>query len=273
MTAQTSSSRQRHLTPAQQRFYLSRDDFLNLVGDLKSQYAGDCDVEVGIAFHSLRAINIDTIRRVKDAYRVGSPDGVIHMHIAEQTKEIDDCVAAHRRRSVRYLYSEIDVDDRWCLVHAIHLTDDEVRLIAKSGAIAGLCPTTEANLGDGILPAPEFLSENGLIAIGSDSHISVSPRSELRLLEYGQRLTRRARALLGTEPESVGSRLYHSAAVGGAAAIGVATGSLEVGNRTDIVVLDPSHPAIANASNDRVLDRFAFCDAGNPFVHTICRGR
>ena len=257
------------LTPAQRRFFLDNDSFLDLVSDLRTRHATDPNVEVGIAFHSLRAVSMDDIQRVASAWRTMDANGVIHIHIAEQTAEVEDCVATSGRRSVEYLTSEIDVDDRWCLIHATHLNDAEIQSIARSGAIAGLCPTTEANLGDGIFPAPEFLDASGRIAIGSDSHISVSPRSELRLLEYGQRLTRRGRAILGTESDSVGTNLYKQAASGGAAAIGVPTGQITVGNRADIILLDPSHPTIAHAPTERILDRFVFCDAGNPVSGTI----
>lgn len=257
------------LAAAQRRFYLDNQSFLNLVSDLTTQYHNDVDVEIGIAFHSLRAVSIENIREVAAAWKTLRPDGVIHIHVAEQTKEVDDCVAVTGRRSVEYLMSEIEVDDSWCLIHATHLNESEIESIANRGAIAGLCPTTEANLGDGIFPAARFFAAGGRIAIGSDSHISVNPRSELRLLEYAQRLTKRARAVLGTRTESVGTHLYAQAAAGGACAIGVRTGSIEIGNRADIVVLDRSHPALGGVQNERLLDRFIFCDAGNPVIQAV----
>ena len=252
------------LDPAQRRFALSEDAFLDLVSDLRTRWGGATDVEIGIAFHSLRAVSVDVMRRVTEAFRTDQPGGVIHIHVAEQTKEVDDCVAATGRRSVEYLLSELPVDGGWCLIHATHLDDSEIAGIAASGATVGLCPTTEANLGDGVFAAAEFLKAGGQIAIGTDSHVCVNPRSELRLLEYGQRLTKRSRAVLGTDTVSVGRRLYEAAAIGGSAAIGVNTGQLRVGSRADIVVLDPKHPAIAGVTGDRVLDRYVFCDAGNP---------
>ena len=252
------------LDPAQRRFALSEDAFLDLVSDLRTRWGRANDVEIGIAFHSLRAVSVDVMRRVTEAFRTDQPGGVIHIHVAEQTKEVDDCVAATGRRSVEYLLSELPVDGGWCLIHATHLDDSEIAGIAASGATVGLCPTTEANLGDGVFAAAEFLKAGGRIAIGTDSHVCVNPRSELRLLEYGQRLTKRSRAVLGTDTVSVGRRLYEAAAIGGSAAIGVNTGQLRVGSRADIVVLDPKHPAIAGVTGDRVLDRYVFCDAGNP---------
>lgn len=252
------------LAPAQKRFYLDDDSFLNLVSDLKTRYGEARNVEVGIAFHSVRAVSIDTIRRVTDAWRTMKPNGVIHIHVAEQTKEIEDCVAATGRRSVEYLMSEVNVDEHWCLIHATHITTDEIRTIADRKAIVGICPTTEANLGDGIFPASEFLKSGGRFAIGSDSHVSVSPRSELRLLEYGQRLTARSRAILGTRTESVGTRLYTRSARAGAAAIGVSTGQIKIGHRADLVMLDRAHPVLDDCPDERVFDRLVFCDAGNP---------
>ena len=252
------------LTPAQRRFYLDEDAFLNLASDLKTRHSTTPNVEVGIAFHSLRAVSIRTIQRMTGAWRAMYPNGVIHIHVAEQTKEVEDCLAATGRRSVEFLTSEIDVDEDWCLIHATHLNEAEVLSIVNSKATVGLCPTTEANLGDGVFPAPDFLNSGGHIAIGSDSHVSVSPRSELRLLEYGQRLTRQSRAVLGTRTTSVGTRLYTEASISGARAIGVETGSLQVGHLADIVVLDRAHPTLSGCHNDRVLDRFVFCDAGNP---------
>lgn len=260
------------LAPAQRRFSLSEGEFLNLVSDLRTKWGSTANVEIGIAFHSLRAVSVDVIRRVTEAFRRDQPDGVIHIHVAEQTKEVDGCLAATGRRPVEYLLSEVPVDNRWCLIHATHLKEKEIHAMANSGATAGLCPTTEANLGDGIFSTPEFVAAGGRFAIGSDSHVCVNPRSELRLIEYGQRLTRRSRAVLCDERRSVGRYLYDSAASGGAVAIGIEGGVLKVGSRADLVVLDPSHPAIDGSTGDRLIDRYVFCDAGNPVSRTMVGG-
>lgn len=145
--------------------------------------------------------------------------------------------------------------------------------IVKHGVIVGLCPTTEANLGDGIFPAEQFLDAGGRIAIGSDSHISVSPRSELRLLEYGQRLTKHSRAVLGTDTKSVGQHLFDAACAGGRAAIGLPETALQVGQFADLAVIDTNHPTIAGAQGQRLMDRYVFSDTGLPVIRTMCRGR
>jgi formimidoylglutamate deiminase len=173
---------------------------------------------------------------------------------------------------VEYLFDQFSVDPRWTLIHATHLETQEIQMIATSGAVVCLCPTTEANLGDGIFRAKEFLAAAGKIAIGSDSHISIDPREELRMLEYSQRLSRRERAILGTETESVGHRLYTQCAAGGAAAIGVRAGVIDVGYRADFTLIDTDHAAIGDVSPDRWLDRLVFCNHGNPVLGACVGG-
>ncbi|MEM7311999.1 MAG: formimidoylglutamate deiminase [Planctomycetota bacterium] len=257
------------LDPVQKRFVLSNDQFVDLVQQLRTDWNSDPNVQVGIAFHSLRAVTAETIRTVTEAVRKDDPKTPIHIHVAEQLKEVADCRSTHGARPVEFLLNEAPVDEHWCLIHATHLNPEEVTGIANSKAIVGLCPTTEANLGDGIFPAEEFLDTGGRISIGSDSHVCTNPRSELRLLEYGQRLTKHRRAVLGTDTMSVGRRLYEAAANDGAAALGIAGGNLAVGQRAEFVILDSNHPAIAHAEEDRCLDRYIFCDSGNPVKRTI----
>ena len=177
-------------------------------------------------------------------------DGVVHIHIAEQIGEVQDCLAIRKARPVEWLFDHADVDARWCLVHATHLTEEETRRIAASGAVAGLCPTTEANLGDGLFPLKPYLDAGGVIGIGSDSHISVSPVEELRWLEYGQRLVTRHRnvSASATTP-STGETLLAHALAGGAQASGANIGRLDakhgVAPRADLVVLDDASPLLA----------------------------
>ncbi len=201
------------------------------------------------------------------------PDRPIHIHIAEQRREQEDCLAATSQTPIDYLYSHFDVNHNWCLVHATHASPQELKKIAASKAVVGLCPTTEANLGDGVFAAETFLKLDGQFAIGSDSQIAISPTSELRLLEYGQRLTQHRRAVLSTPTESTGRRLVRNAAIGSARALGLAAGMLTVGQRADLIVIDPNHAAIGNTTGDRILDRFVFCEYGNPVVRTMVGGR
>jgi formiminoglutamate deiminase len=192
----------------------------------------------------------------------------IHIHIAEQTKEIVDCKAWSGARPVEWLLANAPVDDRWCLVHATHMTRDEGGALARSGAVAGLCPITEANLGDGLFPAADF---KGAFGVGSDSNVLISFAEELRLLEYGQRLKRRSRNVMaGTANASTGRRLFDAAVVGGARALGV-EGGLEIGAPADIVSLDPDHPALIARHEDDLIDSFIFA-GGRGLISGVWRG-
>jgi formimidoylglutamate deiminase len=185
----------------------------------------------------------------------------IHIHVAEQHKEVDDCMAWSGKRPVQWLLDHCHPDPRWCLVHATHMDDDEVRSLAGSGAVAGVCPTTEANLGDGIFRAREFLdgSTPGRFGIGSDSHVEVSVAAELRLLEYTQRLRLGRRSVLAsTSRASPGERLHADAAMGGAHALGIEAGPIAAGCRADLVVLDREHRALWNTGPDQALDAWIF---------------
>jgi formimidoylglutamate deiminase len=166
-------------------------------------------------------------------------------------------------------------DARWCLVHATHMSEAETAALAASGAVAGLCPTTEANLGDGLFPAEAYLAAGGRWGIGSDSHISVSPLEDLRWFEYGQRLAWQRRNVLAGEgaEASVGRRLYTEALAGGAQALGRPIGALAVGRRADLLVLDPDHPSVATLSVERLLDGVIFAGNRNPVRDVMVGGR
>ena len=261
------------IASGQDRFVLSNDQFCELVESCRSKWVDAANTKVGIALHSLRAVSVEAaVAAIEHVKRIDS-QAPIHIHVAEQTAEIEACVATHRRRSVEFLFDSLPVDESWCLIHATHLNDREIEQIAASKAVVGLCPTTEANLGDGIFRAEEFLKLGGRICIGSDSHCSVDLREELRLLEYGQRLTTRRRAVLGTNDVSVGRNLYCHAAKEGARAIGINAGEISVGKRADFTLIDASHPAIDNVSGDRILDRLIFANIGNPIAGVVVGGR
>jgi len=186
----------------------------------------------------------------------------VHIHIAEQIGEVQDCLAIRNARPVEWLLDHAPVDARWCLVHATHLSDDETRRLAASRAVAGLCPTTEANLGDGLFPLRAYLDADGVLGIGSDSHISVSPVEELRWLEYGQRLVTRHRNIsASTATPSSGETLYARALAGGAAAAGGALAAFAPGHRADFVVLDDASPLLAGRTPQQFVDTWLF--AGN----------
>jgi formimidoylglutamate deiminase len=211
---------------------------------------------LGISPHSLRAVTRDLLHEVIAGL---APDAPIHIHVAEQEREVEDCVSWCGRRPVACLLDSFEVSPRWCAIHATHMDDDETVALARSGAVAGLCPTTEANLGDGIFPAAPFLGAGGTIAIGSDSQVTVSPADDLRQLEYSQRLAHRARNVLAGAPHSsTGRRLLDAVSQGGAQALGQPMGAIEAGNRCDIVVLDPDHPALIGRSGDNAVDSWVF---------------
>jgi formimidoylglutamate deiminase len=255
----------------QRRFATSAEDVLEIAATLRSAYANDPDVVVGACAHSLRAVTPDELRALVD----GAPRDVpVHLHAAEQTREVDAVRAALGARPVAWLLANHDVGARWCLVHATHLDDAERGALARSGAVAGLCPTTEANLGDGVFALAPYLAAGGAIGIGSDSNVSIAPPQELRWLEYGQRLaTRRRIVAAAAAGESCGESLYARAARGGAQACGLRAGALAPGNRADLVVLDARAEPLAAAPPGEILDRFVFATDRAAPRHVMVRGR
>ncbi|MCZ4058880.1 formimidoylglutamate deiminase [Pantoea sp. LMR881] len=209
----------------------------------------------GLCFHSLRAVSETQMQAVLAASDATLP---VHIHVAEQEKEVNDCLAWQGERPVSWLMNRFNVDARWCLIHATHLDSSEIDRLALSGAVAGLCPTTEANLGDGIFPAVDYIARGGRWGIGSDSHVSLSALEELRWLEYGQRLRDRRRNRI-TMPghASVGDLLWHQAARGGAQACGIRSGELAVGQRADWLVLR-DETWFSNIDERALLNRWLF---------------
>lgn len=243
--------------PAQLPFVHDVHGYLGLLESLRD--AAGPTTRVGIAFHSLRAVTERAMEDVLDWRADALPDCPVHIHVAEQLQEVHECEAWSGHRPVDWLLSRGWVDSRWCLVHATHLSEEEVRWLAATGAVAGLCPTTEANLGDGIFPLEAYLAEGGRLAIGSDSHVSVSPVEELRWLEYGQRLTVGRRSVAATDAEPhCGARLVRAALAGGREALGQDCGRIAPGAAADLVELDGAHPLLAGATGDELLDRWVF---------------
>lgn len=234
------------------------------------------DCRLGIAPHSLRATSPDLLRRAVAAFG----DGPIHIHIAEQQQEVRDIEAWLGARPVDWLTDHLPVDDRWCLVHATHMTPDETAALARSGAVAGLCPITEANLGDGLFPVEAFLAAGGTLGVGSDSNVRIALAEELRLLEYGQRLNHQARAVICDAQRSNGRTLYEAALIGGARALGRNSGALRAGNFADMVALDMTALALDGRRGDRILDAWIFagddrlvCDVWSAGRHKVQAGR
>ena len=240
----------------QRRFAADGEHVLSIVADVRHRYAGDADVRVGLAPHSLRAVTPQMLAEAVAGLHDADPDAPVHIHVAEQAREVDDCVAWSGARPVQWLLDNAGVDKRWCLVHATHMDRQETRRLAASGAVAGLCPTTEANLGDGLFALADYLGAGGRFGIGSDSNVSVSPVEELRWLEYGQRVHHQRRSVAAS-----GAALWQAAAAGGAQALARPAGVIAPGKRADLVVLDGGHVTLAGRHGDRLLDALVF--AGN----------
>lgn len=251
----------RPASAAQRRFLHDTERYLALVEGLRSRYAPTPDTRVGMAFHSLRAVDAAQIVTGLQALPSLDARAPVHLHIAEQQAEVRDCLQWSGQRPVQWLYEHIPVDERWCLVHATHVDHAEAAAMAASGAVVALCPTTEANLGDGIFPARTYLDAAGPSrwAIGSDSHITVDVAEELRMLEYSQRLVHQRRAVLASATHaSAGRAMIEDALQGGARALGLPGAGLAQGSRADWVVLDPDHPALLGREQDALLDSWIF---------------
>jgi len=255
------------LEPRQRRFELRVEEVLRAVEGLKRSVSPD--VRVGAAPHSLRAVDPDSLKDL-----VNAVDGPVHIHAAEQAKEVEDCIAALGKRPVEWLLENCAVDERWCLVHATHMSNAEVKALARSGAVAGLCPTTEGNLGDGIFALIDYRAAGGCYGIGGDSHVSRDPAEELRLLEYTQRLTARKRNLVVSGiSSSVGTTLWLEAAAGGGQALGRRMGAIAPGVRADLVVLDAGNPDLAGRTGDAIANALVFSGARSLVRDVMVAGR
>jgi formiminoglutamate deiminase len=238
----------------QRRFLHDTTGFTRLVGATRKTLARLPDAVLGIAPHSLRATTLKELTEILPL----AEGGPVHIHVAEQLREVEDCEQWSGQRPVDWLLDNAPIDDHWCLVHATHMTDKEARRLAASGAIAGLCPITEANLGDGVFPAEVFLNSGGKFGVGSDSNVLINAAEELRLLEYGQRLTRRKRGLFATSTRpSAGASLFQAALAGGAKAVG-ASCEIAPGFPLDLVSLKSDHPSLEGRTGDAILDGWIF---------------
>ena len=243
----------------QARFVCDAGGYMDIYSALAKAVEDRPEVRLGFAPHSLRAVDEPLLKEVLAGVRQTDPDAPVHMHVAEQRSEVEDCLAWCGATPVQRLLDSIAVDAHWNLVHATHMSDSERSALAATQASVVLCPTTEANLGDGTFPARKWLDLEGRFSIGSDSQIMISPTAELRLLEYAQRLASESRNVLAEESgESLGRVLLECALMGGAVALAQRCGVLEEGARADIVVLDSEHPALIARDGDEVLDSWIF---------------
>ena len=258
------------LEAGQARFGNSVDRFNDLVArarDVVAHLPADC--QVGIAPHSLRATSPDDLKAVLAAHTAGP----VHIHIAEQPKEVADISAWLGARPVEWLLANADVTTNWCLIHATHMTADETTKMAKSGAVAGLCPVTEANLGDGPFNGPGYLEAGGAFGVGSDSNVLVSLTEELRTLEYSQRLRDVARNVMVVGEGSVGDTIYTGAAKGGAQALGRGAGEIAVGELADVVAIDSAAPSMCALRQDQILDGLVFAAKDDVVTDVWSAGR
>jgi formimidoylglutamate deiminase len=254
----------------QRRFVTDLERFARIVESGRKAVAALPGGNVGIAPHSLRAVTPAELPAVA-ALACGGP---VHIHVAEQVREVEDCVAWCGRRPIDLLFESAAVDRRWCLVHATHATGGELERIAAAGAVVGLCPITESSLGDGVFPAVEFRARGGRLGIGTDSNVLLDAGAELRTLEYSQRLTRRARNVLaGESGHSTGRSLFDAALAGGAQALGAGAGGaigLAPQAPFDLIALDAGHPALFERREDEILDSWIFA-AGREVIDCVWR--
>lgn len=259
---------------SQARFTHQLDEYCRLVQSLHQFVVNESTVKLGIAPHSLRAVSKEQLEVIVPLIKQFDVNAPIHIHIAEQTQEVIDSLAYSGQRPVEWLFDNQPVDSNWCLIHATHLTEAEMIVLARSEAVVGICSTTEANLGDGVFPAAEYLSLGGKLSIGSDSHIAVNVADELRMLEYCQRLTKKQRAVLSTPAcQSVGEYLYLHAAKNGANVINQNVGEINIGRRADLVVLDTKHPSLFAKAGSYIIDSAIFACAELPVLDVMVAGR
>jgi formiminoglutamate deiminase len=254
----------------QRRFVNDIDRFSRLMEASRCAVAGQPEAVVGLAPHSLRAVTPEELKTVLNLAK----DSPVHIHIAEQTREVDECIAWSGQRPLQWLFDHAPVDRRWCLVHATHATSAEIRAVADSGAVAGLCPVTEANLGDGTFNAPEFIEQGGVFGVGTDANVLIGVSDELRQLEYSQRLARRERNVMASgDAASTGRALLDGALRGGSRALGVAKSGLREGAFADIVSLDVQNVALAGRAGDAILDSWIFGAGRSPVDCVWAHGR
>ena len=244
----------RDLAGGQLRFGNDLDRFVRLLDGARHAIAGLPDAVLGLAPHSLRAVGVEALTTATTLL----PGAPFHIHIAEQIAEVNEILGSHGATPVKWLLEVMDVGPEWCLIHATHMSPAETQGLARSGAVAGLCPITESNLGDGIFDGARFAQAGGRWGVGSDSNVRIALAEELRTLEYSQRLEQQQRCVLAPPDGSTGGALYRAALAGGAQALGRASGAIAPGMWADLVALDGDALALAGHSGDGVLDAWIF---------------
>jgi formimidoylglutamate deiminase len=247
----------RALEPGQRAFEMRGNELLDLLAELEPLRQATGRLELGLAPHSLRAVDLDELADLLESV----PSGPIHIHIAEQIAEVEECLSCCSRRPVDLLFDRLRPGPDWSLIHATHVSASELDRMTEAGVVVVVCPSTEADLGDGVFPATEWLQRGGAMAIGSDSNVVTSAASELRLLEWSQRLQSRQRnCLLGERSRHLGTALWSRAAEHGAQALAQNAGYLSVGRRADLVELDHRHPLFSALSPELAVDSFLMAE-------------
>ncbi|MXZ45089.1 MAG: formimidoylglutamate deiminase [Gammaproteobacteria bacterium] len=259
-----------NLNTTQQLFALNLDDLFDHFSYANAQ--ADSSMSVGLGVHSLRAVSESSLKQVVNLAK--NEECPMHIHIAEQTGEVDECIATHGAKPVRWLLDNFEVEDNWCLVHATHSDEKELASLSSTSAVICLCPTTEANLGDGIFPMKVWKTLEGGIAIGSDSQISINPFEELRWLEYGHRLVLRSRNIYAKKPSTyTGETLFQDAVLGGNRACGHWRTPLAPGSNADLITINEDSPILAGHKSDSVLDALTFCGIHNAIDRVMVSGQ
>jgi len=256
--------------PGQRRFLNDRDGFARLLDASRAAIAPLPGATFGAAPHSLRAATFDEIRDVVAMLPPGAP---LHIHAAEQVKEVEACRAVLGAPPIQALLDEVGLDARWCLIHATHGTVPELERVAAAGAVVGLCPVTESNLGDGIFAALPYRAAGGRLGVGTDSNVLIGAADELRTLEYAQRLAHRTRNALAPRGASTGRTLWEAALGGGSQALAAGPAGIVPGAWADLLLLDPAHPAMAPHEGDRWLDGLVFASRTSPIHEVLVRGK
>jgi len=258
------------LNQEQLRFKHNTDDFIQLHQILNKTYANEPLVSIGIAPHSLRAVDVEQIGVLINALEEGIPT---HIHIAEQIAEVEQSIVATGKTPVNLLFDQLPIAHNWCLIHATHLQTEEINKIVSSGASVGLCPTTEANLGDGLFPLMQFSEQLGSWGIGSDSQVCIDPKQELLLLEYGQRLHSKNRVIYSSESRpSTATNLILDAATGGKRALQSSAGKIEVGSRADLIALNIP-PQFCHYDSQQIISKWMYSSRDNWVDSVMVRGR
>ena len=275
----------RPLAGSQRRFRLDLEGALRMHAALEADFVAS-GAELGWAIHSLRAVHPEAIGEMVEivpGLAEGRDGPVVHIHVAEEEREAEECRALHGAGPVEWLLGSVPVDRRWCLVHATQASARELSEVARVGAVVGLCPATEANLGDGLFPLPDFVRAGGRFGVGTDSHVARSAAEELRILDYGQRLAARSRspvwgdtvgrAVKGSALAGAGGALLARAWEDGCRALGWMAGRVARGRRADLVVLDAEHPALVGRDGPQLLDSWVFSGSDSPVRDVMVGGR